>query len=157
MPAGGLPTLAFATKWRSNRMPRSSRYCGSELHQTRGQVTSAQNVSSGYSLSSRSARRISRSAQGVPETQEGLRSEDHFGETGPAIEPTARCRQSATGGPGTPWLVVDKSHAPMAWVNLLGSYSGGDGGKEEGGLICVTYATAIALRAVRSQVAERCA
>jgi hypothetical protein len=26
----------------------------------------------------------------------------------------------------------------MAWVNLYGLYSGGDGGKDPGGLICVT-------------------
>lgn len=40
--------------------------------------------------------------------------------------------------PGTPWLVTDKAGAPMAWVNLDGLYSGGDGGRHPGGLICVT-------------------
>lgn len=44
--------------------------------------------------------------------------------------------------PGTPWMVTDPDGAPMAWVNLYGLYSGGDGGKMPGGLICVTYATA---------------
>lgn len=40
--------------------------------------------------------------------------------------------------PGTPWMVTDPSGAPIAWVNLYGLYSGGDGGKMPGGLICVT-------------------
>lgn len=40
--------------------------------------------------------------------------------------------------PGTPWMITDKNGAPMAWVNLYGMYSGGDGGKDPGGLICVT-------------------
>ncbi|SRR6266851_4043671 len=41
--------------------------------------------------------------------------------------------------PGTPWLITDKNGAPMAWVNLYGLYSGGDGNAMPGGLICVTY------------------
>lgn len=41
--------------------------------------------------------------------------------------------------PGTPLLITDSNGAPMAWVNLYGLYSGGDGGKMPGGLICVTY------------------
>jgi hypothetical protein len=38
----------------------------------------------------------------------------------------------------TPWMITDKSGAPMAWVNLYGLYSGGVKGLP-GGLICVTY------------------
>lgn len=50
----------------------------------------------------------------------------------------------AAGGnhPGTPWIVADPHGAPMAWVNLYGLYSGGDGGKMPGGLICSTYGVA---------------
>jgi len=41
----------------------------------------------------------------------------------------------------TPWLVTDYTGAPMAWVNLFGLYSGGDGGKMAGGELGVTYGT----------------
>lgn len=41
----------------------------------------------------------------------------------------------------TPWLVTDHMGAPMAWVNGYGLYSGGDGWKMPGGLICVSYKT----------------
>jgi hypothetical protein len=41
----------------------------------------------------------------------------------------------------TPWMIEDKNGAPMAWVNLFGLYSGGDGGQMPGGLICVSYGT----------------
>lgn len=59
---------------------------------------------------------------------------------------TPRVGQEITAGngsnPGTPWMVTDSHGAPMAWVNLYGLYSGGDGGKMPGGLICVTDGTA---------------
>ena len=48
----------------------------------------------------------------------------------------------ATGSNGcadTPWMVTDYQGAPMAWVNCYGLYSGGDGGRMPGGLICVSY------------------
>ena len=45
------------------------------------------------------------------------------------------------GQPGTPFMVTDSGGAPMTWVNLYGLYSGGDGGKMPGGLVCVTYGT----------------
>lgn len=41
--------------------------------------------------------------------------------------------------PGTPWMVTDSNGAPMAWVNLYGFFSGGDGGRMPGGDVCVTY------------------
>ncbi len=53
---------------------------------------------------------------------------------------TGQQDQAAAGpAPGTPWLVTDPNGAPMAWVNLYGLYSGGDGGRMPGGLICVTW------------------
>lgn len=59
--------------------------------------------------------------------------------------PDAAVGEEITAGsgndPGTPWMVTDPSGAPMAWVNLYGLYSGGDGGKMPGGLVCVTYGT----------------
>ena len=42
---------------------------------------------------------------------------------------------------GPQFTVEDKNGAPMAWVNLYGLYSGGDGGLMPGGLVCVTYKT----------------
>lgn len=58
---------------------------------------------------------------------------------------TPRVGQEITAGsgsnPGTPWMITDYKGAPMAWVNWYGLYSGGDGGKMPGGLICVTYGT----------------
>jgi hypothetical protein len=43
--------------------------------------------------------------------------------------------------PGTPWLVEDWHHDPMAWVNLYELASGGDGGVMPGGLVCSTFGT----------------
>jgi hypothetical protein len=45
------------------------------------------------------------------------------------------------GHTGPQFTVEDKNGAPMAWVNLYGLYSGGDGGLMPGGLVCVTYKT----------------
>jgi hypothetical protein len=43
--------------------------------------------------------------------------------------------------PGTPWMITDSAGDPMAWGNIDGLYSGGDGGAMPGGLLCVTYGT----------------
>jgi hypothetical protein len=53
--------------------------------------------------------------------------------------------------PGTPWMVTDASGAPMAWVNLYGIYSFGNGGKDAGGLICVTYNTSAGVACLTPQ------
>lgn len=42
-------------------------------------------------------------------------------------------------GTATQFLILDPNKAPMAWNNLFGWYTGGDGGAMPGGLICVTY------------------
>lgn len=47
--------------------------------------------------------------------------------------------QGSGANPGTPIQITDHTGAPVWWVNLFGMYSGGDGGKMPGGLICVTY------------------
>lgn len=78
------------------------------------------------------------------------------GQTGPQCpdQPAVRCivmptsdttpyvgQEIATGNgsqPGTPWMVTDHNGLPMAWVNLYGLYSGGNGGKTVGGEICIT-------------------
>jgi len=62
----------------------------------------------------------------TPDSRTGLQVTDNAGSIGQL---------------GTPFEVTDHNGAPMAWVNITGLWSGGDGRNRDGGAICVSYKT----------------